>query len=391
MLREEAKVGRLLEGGFTTCLRKPLQKRREQLAAQELAARLPQVENFSLELTDSALRGIESSPLGAPGAPALPGSEGLRMEESRARYESHMRQLIDEARDVLWRQKALTRSPERKGSFVERIEADSDRSEGRKAFWQEAYEKSLLDAWREVRTEELLKRSDGEPYRPDKYDRVLGPVSEIIEEIITLEFGRAVQAAGPPSETGTSKAESAQSIAAAPESQVAGAGQPEGGGSAQTAGERAGSKTGSQLATSQGQAKEEASGGSGGGGGGTTPPGSEAGAPQGGSGGRGAGAGGGGSGGGGVDCTPLLARCNEANQVCYEALVGCKRDPATCNEGITRCHTVKELCEQLWRNSAALEARAPEHPPQHHRGDIRAVASRLRSVRALPISTPAAH
>jgi len=81
-----------------------------------------------------------------------------------------------------------------------------------------------------------------------------------------------------------------------------------------------------------------------------------------------------------VDCTPLLARCNQANQVCYEALVGCRRDQATCNEGITRCYTAKELCEQLWRDSAELEARAPEHHHQRHRHHIRAVSSHLRSV-----------
>ena len=380
MLREEAKVGRLLDGGFTTCLRKPLQKRREELAAEELAARLPAVENFSLELTDSQLRGIESSPLGALDAPALAGSEGLRMEESRARYESHMQQLIAEARDVLWRQKALTRSPERKGSFVERIEADSDRSEGRKASWQQAYETSLLDAWREVRTEELLKRSDGEPYRPDKYDRVLDPVSEIIEEIITLEFGRTVQAVGPPSETDTSKAESSQSMAGAAGSHGAAVGQDGAGGSGEAPGQQDEGKEDSQLASRQGEAKEEGSGGSGGSGGGAKPPSSEGEAPQEGSGGGGAGGGSGGSGGGGVDCTPLLARCNQANQVCYEALVGCRRDQATCNEGITRCHTAKELCEQLWRDSAELEARAPEHHHQRHRHHIRAVSSHLRSV-----------
>jgi hypothetical protein len=353
ILREEAKAGRLLDEGFMACLRKPLQKRREELAAQELAARLPAVEDFSLELTDSALRGIESSPLGALDAPAFPKPEDLRMEESRARYESHRQQLIDEARDVLWRQKALTRSPERKESFVERIGADSDRSEERKAFWQQAYESSLLDAWREVRTEELLKRSDGEPYRPDKYDRVLGPVSEMIEEIITLEFGRTVQAAGPPSETDTSKAQPSQSMAGAAQSQGAAVGQHDARGLAEASGQQAGSKEDNQLAGRQGEAKEE---------------------------GGGAGGGGRGSGGSSVDCTPLLARCNQANQVCYEALVGCKKDPAACNEGITRCHTAKELCEQLWRDSAALEARAPEHHDQHHRDHVRAVGSHLRSV-----------
>jgi hypothetical protein len=268
------------------------------------------------------------------------------MEETSTIYRAHQARLAAEAKDVLWRQKALTRDPERKASFVTQIEADGDRSDERKAYWQEAYERSVLGAWEEIRTDELLKNEGGTPYHPHKYARVLGPVSDIIGEIITLEFGKTTQIVTQAQATGAGQAAS-ETVAAMPttpgtaETPVAsgGAGGPATG---PATGETPAAQEGGQLARATGPSTQTSSGG-------------------------------GGSGGGGPDCATLLERCAAANAVCYEALGNCKNDPATCEAGVARCREVMAQCE---------EGRAPLVPDgeARHRFDDRSTAPCLASV-----------
>jgi len=321
-LDTDAAVQQVFGTAFTRCLRTPLKQRRVELAREELAAQDPGIADFSFELADGGLRWIEIHRLDDPGGP-FPAADGLRMEEARATYRAHRELLAAEAKDVLWRQKALTRDPERKTSFVEQIVADGDRSDARKAYWQEAYENSVLTAWGAVRTGELLKNDEGLPHHPHKYDRVFGPVSDIIEEIITLEYGRttqivtqvdarqspASQAAGQAATHETSTTEIAPTVGTA-ENPVAsgGAGGPATG---PATGESPMEREGGQLARAEGPDRETSSGG-----------------------------------GGGPDCAALLERCSLANGVCYEALDACKNDPATCADGLTRCRDMMEQCEQ---------------------------------------------
>jgi hypothetical protein len=310
---------------FTRCLRTPLTQRRVELAQEELAAQEPGIADFSFELADGGLRWLEIHRLDAPDGP-FPPADGLRMEEARATYRAHREQLAAEAKDVLWRQKALTRDPERKASFVEQITADGDRSEERKAYWQEAYENSVLAAWGGVRTEELLKGDEGLPRHPHKYDRVFGPVSDIIEEIITLEYGKTTQivtqvdASQSPAgqATGQAATHEASTTEIAPTVGTAvnpvasgGAGGPATG---PATGESPNEQEGGQLARAEGPTTQTSSGG--------------------------------GGGGSGPDCAALLERCSLASGACYEALNACKNDPATCADGLARCRDMMEQCEQ---------------------------------------------
>jgi hypothetical protein len=353
LIRTNPAIQRPFSSGFTTCLRAPLKQRRMELATQELAAREPGMADFSFELADGALRWIEVNRLDAPGGPfATPAA--LRLEETSAIHRAHREQLAAEAKDVLWRQKALTRDPERKASFVAQIEADRDRSDERKAYWQEAYERSVLGAWEEVRTDELLKNDDGTPYHPHKYARVLGPVSDIIGEIITLEFGRTAQIVTQAQATDARQAtsEPVPAVAATPgtaEAPVAsgGAGGPATG---PATGETPMPQEGGQLARAAGPSTQRSSGG------------------------------GGGSGGGGPDCATLLERCSAANAVCYEALGNCKNDPATCDAGVARCREVMTQCE---------EGRAPLVPEgeAHNRPDDDLSAARCLAGIGFPSTT----
>jgi hypothetical protein len=194
LLQTEPESRRSFTTAVVGCLRGPLQRRREGLATQELAARMPAVADFSFEFTDAAVSRAESHTAGDLGNAHFPGPEALRLEETRTAYGQHRRLLHAEAKAAVWRQKLLTRADDRKSAFVEQIQEDADRSEERKAYWQREYELRVLDAWRQIRSRVLIKNGDNEPYHPEKYDRVFGPVSEIIEEIITLEFGKTLAA-----------------------------------------------------------------------------------------------------------------------------------------------------------------------------------------------------
>jgi hypothetical protein len=342
--------------GFTTCLRAPLEQRRMELAVQELAAREPGIADFSFELADAGLRWIEVNRLDAPGGPfATP--PAFHMEETAALYRGHRERLAAEAKDVLWRQKALTRDPERKASFVAQIEADRDRSDERKAHWQEAYERSVLAAWEEVRTDELLKNDDGTPYHPDKYARVLGPVSDIIGEIITLEFGRTTQMATQAQATDAGQPTGEPVEAAAPTPGTAQSPVASGGGG----GPATGPATGETPMAHEGGPLARA-----------PAPGAQA------------SSGGGGSGGGGPDCATLLERCSAANAVCYEALGNCKNDPATCDAGVARCREVMAQCEE---GRAPL---VPEAEARHRLDDDRSAALCLAGI-GFPLTTPVPH
>jgi hypothetical protein len=326
LLEQEPRTSRAFVKGFTACIRRPLTQRREELAAKELGARVPAIADYSFELSDAALQAIESAPL-APLDPSLfPGPEALQMEETRTAYDAHEKRLRSEAKDVLWRQGAVTRNPERKASFVERIEADQGRSDDRKAYWQREYEASVLEAWRQVRRDDLIKDGDGNPYHPEKYDRVFGPVSEIIEEIITLEFGRVetqvAETEPTPQQTPgqpTPRVET-EPVPQAPGQEVASA--PQSPHDARNPGGLGGPVEGPKDGTATG--------------------------PR----------GGGGGGGGAADCVPLLEQCSGANRVCYDALTQCKKDPATCDTGIARCRAEKARCEDSWKASPSFEFQA---------------------------------
>ena len=324
-LNTDPAVRQVFDTAFTRCLRAPLEQRRLELAQEELATQDPGIADLSFELADGGLRWIEIHRVNAPGGP-FPPADGLRMEEAHATYRAHREQLAAEAKDVLWRQKALTRDPERKASFVEQIMADGDHSDERKAYWQETYENSVLAAWGTVRTEELLKNDEGLPHHPHKYDRMLGPVSDIIEEIITLEYGKTTQivtqvdASQSPAGQATGQAsfheaathENPHTIGTAVNPVASGgAGGPATG---PATGESPMEQEGGQLARAEGPSTQTASGG--------------------------------GGGGGGPDCAALLERCSLANGACYEALAACKNDPATCAAGLARCRDMMAQCEQ---------------------------------------------
>jgi hypothetical protein len=303
LLQAEPESRRSFTAAVEGCLRGPLERRRQELASQELAARLPAVADFSFEFTDAALPLAESHSAGDLGSEHFPDPAALRMEETRTAYEQHRQRLHAEAKAAVWRQKLLTRDPDRKSSFVERIQEDADRSEERKAHWQREYETSVFDAWQQVRSRELLKPDSGEPYHPEKYGRVFGPVSEIIEEIITLEFGKTLAASEVevPAVTDMPTAAPSPRVASAEQlpGEVSEAVEAAGAGSAADNG---------RVAVAE---LADATGGAG----------------------------------GGEGCDAVLERCSEASRVCYQALTTCKIKPGSCDAGIARCRTEKEHCE----------------------------------------------
>ncbi len=174
---------------FTACLRAPLQKHREALAARELAAQLPQIADLSFALPDDDLAVLAVADERTD--PTLfPSPAELRLRESRELFAARAAALQREARAAVRMQELLTRAPDRRKRFVREVETDENRTAERKRHYQRAYETEVLAAWRERRDRVLLRDESGTTLHPGKYDRIFPSTSEIIDEIITIEFER---------------------------------------------------------------------------------------------------------------------------------------------------------------------------------------------------------
>jgi uncharacterized membrane protein YgcG len=168
------------------CVRTVLEPYRLQLAERELVQVWSKVADLTYELGDHTLRVLfEQSPspdeLELEALPVRP----MHLEESQRIFEEKRRSLMTEGKEVVHTQVALVLQSDRKRRFQDDIRAESDRSEERRRFWQDEYERQVLDAWKS-RRQGLT--AEGRMLRADKYGRLLDLTRENIDEGITPVF-----------------------------------------------------------------------------------------------------------------------------------------------------------------------------------------------------------
>lgn len=168
------------------CVRIALEPYRQNLAVRELAQVWPEVADLTYELNDDVLRSLyehDSQPQHVDENVLT--VRPLHLEESRKIFEKKRRSLIEEGWTVIRNQVTLVLDTERRRRFQKSIRDETNRSEERRQYWQDEYEREVLGAWK-VRRRRLT--TEKRMLLPDKYNRILKLTRETIIEVITPIF-----------------------------------------------------------------------------------------------------------------------------------------------------------------------------------------------------------
>jgi hypothetical protein len=313
LFEEDETLRRRWAGALAACLEPPLREHRERLAATELQSRLPAIADLSFEIGDDDLASLAVSEDEVDPTLFPPAGE-LHLDETKALFVMRAEALQREARAAVRLQELLTRAPDRRQRFVREVEADDTRTSERKQHYQKAYETEVLEAWKERGKRILLRSESGETIHPGKYARIFPTTTEIIDEIITIEFGRpaptVTRAPPPPSPVPTRPPTQAPTpVSPRPTTKIERSGPLP---TPQDAGLPAKSQRPLPLPQTGGAPK--------------VGPGAGTGGPK--------------------SCEERLQSSLRATGLCYDALVACRDDPASCAEGLARCGQAKFACEQ---------------------------------------------
>lgn len=313
LVDEDETLRRRWAGGLAACLEPPLREHRERLAAAELKNRLPAIADLSFEIGDDDLASLAVSEDEVD--PALfPPAGDLRLDETKALFAVRAEALQREVRAAVRLQELLTRAPDRRQRYVREVEADDNRTSERKQHYQKKYETEVLEAWKDRGKRILLRSESGETIHPGKYARIFPTTTEIIDEIITIEFERpaptVTRAPSPPSPVPTRPPTQAPTpVTPRPTTKV------------ERSGPRSKPRDTGLPAKSQRPLPLPQTGGAP-----RVGPGAGAGGPK--------------------SCDEKLQSSLRATSLCYDALVACRDDPSSCAEGLARCGQAKFACEQ---------------------------------------------
>lgn len=315
LLSDDPELRSGYEAGLDACLTPPLEAFRAAAAEQELAALQPAIADYSYELADDDLIALT---LRDDDVSVFPNVDAAHLAETRALHAARVVALLEEATTALRAQELLTRAEERRLRFVRTVESDPNRTADRKQVYQQEYEGEVLEAWLRQRHRVLLRDQRGALLHPEKYGRIFPTTSEMISEIITLEFERPLPTATPaptaplptviPSPPQPSPPPPAPPVPPAPMPQS----QPSGPLDLQ---ERSGLPQPIEPPAPQPET---------------------GGAPE-----VGAAA----ADGGGDSCEDRLRRCLRATSLCHEAVVRCRDTPDQCAGALARCGEAKFACE----------------------------------------------
>lgn len=303
------------EAGLDACLTPPLEAVRAAAAEQELAALKPAIADYSYELTDDDLIAIT---LRESDVSVFPNVDAARLAETRALHAARVTALLEEATTALRAQELLTRAEERRLRFVRSVESDPNRTADRKQVYQQEYEGEVLEAWLRQRQRVLLRDERGALRHPEKYGRIFPTTSEMISEIITLEFERPLPTATPaptaPPPTVIPSPPQPSPPPPVPPVPPAPVPQPQHSGPLDLQ-ERSGLPQPIEPPAPQPET---------------------GGAPE---------VGPAAADGGGDSCEDRLRRCLRATSLCHEAVVRCRDTPEQCAGALARCGEAKFACE----------------------------------------------
>ena len=179
-------VDSTFQAGLIRCLEGPVSQRRQQLASWEIESKRPALIAGTMELSDPELKTIQGKvgeALRQVEISALASFDDLRLEETRDLFQAQRLRLLEEGKFAVESQVNLV--ARHRSEFTEKIKQDPERKT-RQQFWQEAYEKAVLNDWRAVRDSDFAR--GGQVLAANKYDRVFESTSALITDLLPTDW-----------------------------------------------------------------------------------------------------------------------------------------------------------------------------------------------------------